>query len=152
MPRFKGRRFSQRLAVRYFDVFRQRTDVNTAVLVLFHGFPGLYINIMPRMDGSANVIDCISHCHADIVSCLHVPADAIEGAVPGALHHNILRRVGIPIQKHILTGVKNKGSLGAIPAQHFNFPVLIRQMPYQKSQTSFTIYIGKFRIPKDACG
>ena len=51
---------------------------------------------MPRMDGSANVIDCISHCHADIVSCLHVPADAIEGAVPGILNDNRLDNAVLP--------------------------------------------------------
>ena len=105
---------------------------------------------MSRMDRCANIINPFSHCHADIVSCNHVSAETEKRPVC-CFNHNILRRIGVPKQAHILTGFKNQGSLGSIPAQNLNLSVFIVRMPYQKAQASVRVDIGKLRIPPDTC-
>ena len=62
-----------------------------------------------------------------------------------------MRRVGVAQQIHILIGLQDKIAFGAISAKDFNISVFVVRIPYQKSQISILMDIGKFRIPENTC-
>ena len=79
------------------------------------------------------------------MACLHGPADAVERAAR-AVDYNVMLRVCVAKQTHILAGPKNKIAFGAVSALDFNHFILIRRMQHQKPQAAVRVEIGKFRV------
>ena len=108
--------------------FRQSTDVDATLRR--NRLQRFDMDVVARLKSSAYVVDSFSDGHADIVSCLNASANAGERSVR-AFNYNIMRRVGVAQQVHILIGLQDKIAFGAVSAKDFNFFILIRRIPYQ---------------------
>ena len=110
-------------------------------------------NVIPCLEAlviPTCIINRFPGCHADIVSRSHAPADAGEGAGCSS-NRNVMSRIGVSQQVHVLIGSQHKVALGAVPAKDLYFFVIVIRIPYQNFQVSVFAEIGKLRIPANAC-
>ena len=120
-------------------------DIDAAVLGA--GACDLNLNV-PARDHSflvrSNISSRVARRHADVVSCLHAPADTGKRAVRAA-DDDILFRVGVSQQLNVIFGIQDNAAFG------FDFFVLILGIPEQQPQGAVLVTIGKFHVAPDAC-
>ena len=63
-------------------------------------------NIVARLDSFTHVAEPIPDGHKDVVACRHASGNAVERAVL-AVDYNIMCRISVPKQIHILVGFQN---------------------------------------------